>query len=145
MQSAPPDELQQTAQRRILVVDDDLNGREGLRRWLVGEGHGVETAADGWQALRRLKESRFDIAIIALDPPAMRGVGLTGWDLARIARAYHPRISIIMIGSDTGETLKAQLETLQASAFLEKPINLDRMKRLVRRIDRRRGNAEQVP
>jgi CheY-like chemotaxis protein len=135
LQSAPTEFDQKSEQKRILIVDEDLNSREGLRRWLVGDGHVIETAVDGWQAIRKMKEFRFDIAIIDLDLPAVRGVAVNGWDLARISRAYNPRISIIVIGSETPTAVKAQLEVLKVSEFLEKPISPGHLKLLVRRIE----------
>jgi len=135
LQSAPAEFDQKSEQKRILIVDEDLNSREGLRRWLVGDGHVIETAVDGWQAIRKMKEFRFDIAIIDLDLPAVRGVAVNGWDLARISRAYNPRISIIVIGSETPTAVKAQLEVLKVSEFLEKPISPGHLKLLVRRIE----------
>jgi CheY-like chemotaxis protein len=135
LQSVPAEIGQKSDQRRILVVDEELNSREGLRRWLVGDGHVVETASDGWQAIRKMKESRFDIAIIDLDLPAVRGVAVNGWDLARISRAYNPMIFLIMIGSESRTRVKAQLEALRVSEFIEKPINLSQLKTLVRQLD----------
>ncbi len=126
---------QKSEQKRILVVDEDLNSREGLRRWLVGDGHVVETAGDGWQAIRKMKESSFEIAIIDLDLPAVRGVTVNGWDLARISRAYNPRISIIMIGSDSATAVRAQLEVHKVAEFLEKPISPSHLKTLVRQLE----------
>jgi CheY-like chemotaxis protein len=134
LQSAPAENRQTSEQKRILVVDEELNSREGLRRWLVGDGHVVETAADGWQAIRKMKESRFDIAIIDLDLPSVRGVAVNGWDLARISQAYNPGISIIMIGSEIGKSVRAQVEAIKISEFLEKPISLSHLKMLVRRL-----------
>src|SRR3989304_1024134 len=85
--------------KKILVVDDDLHSREGLRASLQGEGYRVETAADSWQAIKQIKECRFDVAILDLDLPPVHGVTVSGWDLARIFRAYHPAISIIVISA----------------------------------------------
>ncbi len=133
LQPVPAEKQQRSEQKRILVVDEDPNSREGLRRWLVGDGHVVEAAEDGWQAIRKMKDSRFDIAIIDLDLPAVRGVAVNGWDLARISRAYNPMISIIMIGSETRPVVEAQLKALKVSEFLEKPISPSPLKTLVRR------------
>ncbi len=130
---APGDEAQQAG--KILVVDEDRNSREGLRQWLAGEGHSVETAADGWQAIRKVKESRFDIAIIDLDLPAVQGVTLNGWDLVRIVRAYTPTMTLIMIGSESRTRVTAELEALKISEFIEKPVNLSHLKACVRRLD----------
>lgn len=118
--------------KRILVVDDDLHSREGLRDSLRAEGFKVEAAADGWEAIRKVKEARFDIAIIDLDLPPVHGVSVSGWDLARIFRAYHPAISLIVITAEEADVLRAEAEQMRVSQFLEKPINPARLKMIVR-------------
>jgi CheY-like chemotaxis protein len=121
--------------KRILVVDDDLHSREGLRDTLLSEGHGVETSADSWEAIRKIKECLFDIAIIDLDLPDVHGVAVTGWDLVRIFRAYHPAISLIVIGAEEGKAVRAQAEQLRISEFLMKPINPPQLKAIVRTLE----------
>jgi len=49
---------------RILVVDDELIMRESLSGWLLRDGHEVETAASGEEALDKIKEVRFDILLV---------------------------------------------------------------------------------
>ena len=41
-------------ERRILVVDGNLHSREGLSASLCSEGNGIETAPDGWEAIRKI-------------------------------------------------------------------------------------------
>jgi DNA-binding response OmpR family regulator len=122
-------------QKGILVVDDDLHSREGLRDTLLGEGYRVETSADTWQAIRKIKEGVFDIAIIDLDLPAVHGVAVTAWDLARIFRAYHPAISIIVVGAEEERTVRAQAERWRVSEFLLKPISPSKLKAIVRSLN----------
>ena len=50
--------------RRILIVDDELVFRESLTGWLERDGYEVEMAAGSKEALKRLKDSRFDILIV---------------------------------------------------------------------------------
>ena len=122
-------------EKRILVVDDDLHSREGLRASLQGEGYRVEAAADSWQAIKEIKERRFDIAIIDLDLPPVHGVTVSGWDLARIFRAYHPAISIIVVSAEDRDAVRAEVERLKVSEFLEKPINPAQLKMIVRTLE----------
>lgn len=119
-------------EKRILVVDDDLHSREGLRDSLSTEGFTVDTAADSWEAIRGVKEGRFDIAIIDLDLPPVHGVSMSGWDLARIFRAYNPSISLIVVSAEEADVVRAEAEQMRVSEFLEKPINPSRLKRIVR-------------
>jgi DNA-binding response OmpR family regulator len=145
MSSAPSEPV--PALKRILVVDDDLYSREGLKSSLQGEGYSVETAATSWEAIKTIKERPFDIAIVDLDLPPVHGITVSGWDLARIFRAYHPAISIIVVSSEDWNTARAEAGRLGVSEFLEKPINPTQLKRIVRSVSplpegRSRGGAD---
>ena len=116
-------------------MDDDLHSREGLRDTLLSEGYRVESSADSWQAIRKIKECPFDIAIIDLDLPDVHGVAVTAWDLARIFRAYNPAISLIVVGAEEGKAVRAQVEQLKVSEFLVKPISPSQLKGIVRTLE----------
>jgi CheY-like chemotaxis protein len=120
------------ARKRILLVDDHHHSREGLRDSLSGEGHEVEAAADCWQAITKLKKRRFEIAIIDLDLPPVYGVDMTGWDLIRICRAFHPAITVIVVSAEAGQAVKARADELKVSKVLEKPIDPRQLKAIVR-------------
>ncbi len=122
-------------EKRILVVDDDLHSREGLRDSLRAEGFKVETAADTWEAIVRMKQSRFDIAIIDIDLPPVHGVNMTGWDLARILRAYNSAICLIVVSAHEADLIPAEAEGIRVSQFLEKPISPARLKTIVRSLN----------
>ena len=116
-------------------MDDDLHSREGLRETLLSEGYRVESSADSWQAIRKIKECPFDIAIIDLDLPDVHGVAVTAWDLGRIFRAYNPAISLIVVGAEEGKAVRAQVEQLKVSEFLVKPISPSQLKGIVRTLE----------
>lgn len=120
-----------TLPKKILVVDDERHSREGLMAWLLGAGYAVETAADSWQAIKKIKEYPFEVAIIDLDLPPVHGVALSGWDLVRIFRAFNPSIGIIVIGAEESRDVKTQAAQLKVSEFLEKPISPARLKGIV--------------
>jgi len=116
-------------------VDDHRHSREGLTESLSGEGHQVEAAADGWQAIKKVKEGRFEVAIIDLDLPPVHGVDMSGWDLIRICRAFHPAITIIVVSAEAGQAVIAQAEELKVAKVLEKPIDPTQLKAIVRTLD----------
>lgn len=120
-----------TVPKRILVVDDESHSREGLRASLLGAGYTVETAADSWQAIKKIKDYPFEVAIIDLDLPPVHGVALTGWDLVRIFRAFNPSIGIVVVGAEESRDVKTKVERLKVSEFLEKPISPARLKGIV--------------
>ncbi len=121
--------------KKILVVDDERHSREGLRVWLLGAGYTVETAAetaaDSWQAIKKIKDYPFEVAIIDLDLPPVHGVALSGWDLVRIFRAFNPSIGIVVVGAEESRDVRTQVKQLKVSEFLEKPISPTRLKGIV--------------
>ena len=119
------------ASRRILVVDDDRPSREGLSTALAREGHSVDSAADAWQAIVRLRVQSFDIAVIDLDLPAVHGVELGGWDVVRIARAYQPDIAVIVLSADEDPAEGTEARALGVTDVLGKPISLQELTGLV--------------
>lgn len=116
-------------------MDDDRHTREGLRDWFQSGGCKVETAADGWQAIQKLKESPFEATIIDLDLPPVHGVAMNGWDLVRISRAFNPAISVVVLTAQEGEEVEAQAEQLKVSELLKKPISPSQLKAIVRTLD----------
>jgi CheY-like chemotaxis protein len=119
------------APRRILVVDDDRPSRDGLSTALLREGHSVDTAIDAWQAIVRLRAQSFDIAVIDLDLPTVHGVDLGGWDVVRIARAYQPGITVIVLSADEDPAQDTEARALGVAGVLGKPISLRELTGLV--------------
>jgi DNA-binding response OmpR family regulator len=129
-----PCRKQASLRKKILVVEDDFHSREALRIILFTEGYGVETCGDGLQAINKMKEDEFGIAIIDINLPPVRNVPIDGWDLIRITRAFNPAISIIVVSGEKG--VKERAEQFRVSAFLEKPISPAQLKATLTSLDR---------
>lgn len=116
----------------ILVVDDEKNTRDGLRRALGGE-YNIRLAENADSALRELADGKVDIMLSDVRMP-----GMDGLTLLRRARAQYPDlISILLTAYGNIETA---VEAMKQGAydFLTKPINLDHLDLLVRRALRSR-------
>jgi len=61
-------------QLKILVVDDDDLNRRMMRILLTREGHQVDLAANGMEALDAVKYQEYDIVFMDLQMPTMDGV-----------------------------------------------------------------------
>ena len=122
----------------ILVIDDELGIREGCRRVLVPEGYGVETAATGSEGLRRIKEQPFDLVLLDVVMPDVRGVDLLG-----PIREQDPNTVCIII---TGyATVELAVQAIKAGAydFLSKPFTADALLMTVHQgLERRRLSLE---
>ncbi len=57
----------------LLIVDDNKVNRILLARGLEGDGHKVETAENGRQALEKLRTDSFDLVLLDIEMPEMNG------------------------------------------------------------------------
>ena len=58
---------------KILIVDDEADQRTVIFHSLRGAGHSVTEAADGEEALKKLKRTRFDLVVLDIMMPRMTG------------------------------------------------------------------------
>ena len=121
------------ALRQILVVEDDVNSREGLRGLLSVGGYRVDTAADGWEALERIKQGSYELAIVDLDLPVSHGIAMDGWDVARILRAFCPDVSIVVVSGRDGDEELDAARHIEVD-FLEKPLAFSALRRVIARL-----------
>ncbi len=102
----------------ILVVDDQADVRNGLKRLIGTLGCEVLTAASAEQALEVLQNEYFDIIFTDLKMDGMSGV-----DLMHRVKQQFPEIEVVMI---TGHgTIEIAVSCLQsgASHFITKPFD----------------------
>lgn len=60
--------------KKILVVDDNSNERSGLCRLLERAGYEVRSAADGVEALQKVRNDNFDLMLLDIWMPRMDGL-----------------------------------------------------------------------
>jgi CheY-like chemotaxis protein len=90
---------------------------------LLGRLCHVETAATSWEAIKKIKERPFDIAVVDAELPSTHGLAMTGWDVARILRAFNPALAIVVVTAEKGPEAQTQADRLGISKLVEKPIS----------------------
>src|SRR3979409_971895 len=76
----------------ILVVDDELEIREGLELLLTTEGYSTSSAETGEAGLTLLEEKPFDLLLLDVSLPDRNGL-----DLLREIRRRDPHLSVVLI------------------------------------------------
>ena len=117
---------------RILIVDAYQHSREGLSDSLRVSGYHVDAAAGSWEAVQKSREGHFGLAIIDLDLPPAEALGVSGWDLARIIRAFHPGVALILVTAEWRPELTAQTDAFHRARLMEKPIHPAELRALVK-------------
>lgn len=115
-------------QRHILVVDDEEDFGETLRRALVREGYRVGLAHNGKEALRALEEERYDLIITDLVMPEMGGLGFL-----KEVRAKGLGLPVIVITAYGDWWSHHKALSLQAFDFLYKPLAMVDLLRVVQK------------
>jgi two-component system OmpR family response regulator len=122
------------AQKRVLIVEDDMPIAELLRLHLGDEGYKVEHAADGNEGLRLLQQGNWDALVLDLMLP-----GIDGLELCRRTRAMTRYTPIIIISARSSEVHRILGLELGADDYLAKPFSMlelvARVKALMRRTD----------
>ncbi|MCB1324352.1 MAG: response regulator transcription factor [Spirochaetales bacterium] len=93
-------------QTRVYLADDHRILREGVRH-ILSEISGCEVvgeAGDGRQALQEIEEIKPDVAVLDISMP-----NLTGIEISRQLRRYHPEIKIIILSRHDNEEYIEQL------------------------------------
>jgi DNA-binding response OmpR family regulator len=117
---------------RILIVEDERQMAEVLRRGLSEEGHAVDVARTGPDGLSMATSDGFDVIILDVMLP-----GLGGFDVARRLRAARIRTPILMLTArDTNADVVAGLDG-GADDYLVKPFAFDVLLARLRAVARR--------
>ncbi len=122
---------------RILVVEDELDIADALRRGLEAEGYAIDVATNGDDALWLARER--DYATIVLD---LMLPGVNGFKVCQTLREEGNWIPIIVLTAKNGEFDEAEALDYGADDFLRKPFSAvvlaARLRALVRRGSRAR-------
>jgi len=110
----------------VLIVEDDDDLREMMAHMLTIEGFDAATVANGREALDYLQNAeRPRVILLDLMMPVM-----DGWEFRRQQKAdpdIAPVPVIVLSALD-----QARASTVDAAAFLKKPLDFDRLLELVR-------------
>jgi two-component system response regulator MprA len=123
---------------KLLIVDDDPALSRTLRSALGLEGHDVECAPDGAEALQRLSHAHFDAVVLDVSMPRVDGLAV-----CRSLRARRDRTPVLMLTAR--EEVGDRVAGLDAGAddYLIKPFALDELNARVRALLRRANGDDQ--
>lgn len=112
----------------VLVVEDDEIAREALAAFLVAEGYPVIEAADGREALARLRGERVGLIPLDLMMPVMDGWAFRAEQLRDPALTQIP---VLVVTADA--SARRRMPGLDVAGWTTKPIRFDRLLEVVGR------------
>jgi DNA-binding response OmpR family regulator len=117
---------------KVLVAEDELNIRNGLREILEEEGYQVVEAAAGDQVLAVFRRERPDFVCLDIMMP-----GKSGYDVCRDLRQLDAEVPIVFISAKSQEIDKVLGLELGADDYILKPFGVREVVARIRAITRR--------
>ena len=120
----------------ILIVDDDQGQRTVLQTILKREGYTIETAENGVAALEKIEDNLFDVVV-----SDMRMAQMSGRELLHKIKSTDPDLPVLIVTAYAEVNDAVDLVAREgAFYYLEKPIQIDTLKKEIRRaIEMRHG------
>src|SRR6202167_2743162 len=106
----------------ILVIDDELEIREGLEALLTSESFDVSVAETGQAGLQMLEDRPFDLVLLDVSLPDRNGM-----DMLREIRERDPNLSVILITAYGSIDMARQAFKGGAQDFITKPWSNDEL------------------
>ena len=105
----------------VMIVDDDVDLAESLAEMLQLQGHAVQVASNGQEAVERHRQGDFDITFMDVRMPIMNGV-----DSFFAIRALRPNAKVVLM---TGyeESIVAKALAAGALGLLTKPFKIEEL------------------
>jgi CheY-like chemotaxis protein/anti-sigma regulatory factor (Ser/Thr protein kinase) len=121
-----------SVRRRVLVVDDNVDGADSLALVLQQAGHEAVVVYDGRAALAEAAQSAFDVVLLDLGLPE----GLDGYEVARRLRAAAPGAVPVLVAL-TGFGQEEDQRRTRAAGFarhLVKPVDPEELQRVIQNL-----------
>jgi DNA-binding NtrC family response regulator len=113
----------------VLIIDDDAEVRDMLSSILEDEGYSVETVDDGKQAIKTCKNLPFDVALIDVNLPDVKGTEL----LHELKQLQPKMVKIIITGNPSVENAVKALNE-KADGFISKPFDPQELLEMIRKL-----------
>jgi DNA-binding response OmpR family regulator len=119
----------------ILVVDDDSELRQQIKRLFERDGHRVMAVADGRAAVDRASTGHFDVVLLDIG----LGPGPDGYDVCRALRERRNLVPIIMLTALDSEADAVLGLEAGADDYVTKPFGPAELRSRIRAVLRRAG------
>lgn len=121
------------ARMKILVVEDEMNVAEVLKRGLTEEGYDTELAFDGMIGLRLARTGKYDLIVLDVNLPLLNGL-----ELCKQLRETDELTPVLMLTAlGMSDDIVAGLES-GADDYLSKPFRFNELYARIRALTRRR-------
>ncbi len=124
---------------RILIIDDEISLAKILSKFLEQASHETFSAHSGAEGLEKVGQLNPDVILLDLHLPDMGGIEI----LAKLNEKFQTASVVVITGEGS---VDAAVKAMQMGAedFLEKPIDMEKLKIIIRKIAEKKGLQKEV-
>jgi DNA-binding NtrC family response regulator len=115
-------------QQNILIIEDDKNTKEGLKKFLEQEKYKVIAFSGGEESINYLKQNKIDIILSDMKMPGMNGI-----EVLKKTQEISPSTLVIILTAYGTVDNAVEAMKLGAYDYLTKPLNLDKLSIVIQR------------
>ena len=119
-----------------LIVDDDPEVRSTLSAILESESYMVETAENGKKAIQKCEKTPFDVALIDIELPDIKGT-----ELLHLLNENQPKMVRIIITGHPSIENAAKSVNEKADGYVMKPFDIPELLEMIKKLFEEKTNA----
>ncbi len=123
----------------VIIADDEDGLRATIAAWLTDEGFHVDEAPDGKEAIRKVQEKDFDIALLDIKMP-----GANGLEVLRYIKKNSGTTEVVMMTGMSDVTMAVEAMKLGAREYLTKPLDMDQLVPQLRNLLKKRDAEDRI-
>jgi len=112
---------------KVLMVDDEEDFVQTLAERMKMRDLSPDLALSGEQALQAVKADVPDVMVLDLKMP-----GIDGMEVLRRVREAYPMVQVVILTGHGSEKDEAEAKRLGAFAYLQKPVDMEKLIRTLR-------------
>jgi DNA-binding NtrC family response regulator len=114
---------------KVLVVDDNTKILYAFQTFLENEGYISIPLEKGGEVLKILTEKKPKVVFLDIRLPDQDGL-----DILRQIKQKYPDLPVVIVSGHNNEENKNRARVLGATAFLEKPLSLAKMREILKKL-----------
>jgi PAS domain S-box-containing protein len=120
--------VENDAERRILVVDDNRDAADSLAALLVVHGHQVKAVYTAEEGLAEVEQHAPDMVLLDIGLPRM-----TGYEVVQRIKVLHPSVVVVAVSGYGRPEDKERAKAAGFDSHLVKPVDFELLRDLIRR------------
>lgn len=116
--------------KRFLIVEDHIMNAMVIKKFVTSIGSTFDYAANGIQALEKIKQSQFDVVLMDLQMPLMDGITCTQ-EIRKLQEPYYKYLPIVALTASKDQNMRELAIQSGVNELVTKPFDFNRLSKIL--------------